>query len=150
MTRRVEFAETDLAGIVHFANYFRYMEATEHAFFRSLGHSVHPEGEAADELAGTGWPRVNASCDFRTPIGFEEEIEIELLVEEIGRKSIRYLFRFWKTAGGEKLLAATGRMTSVCVKMKGDHEMGGMKAVEIPAVLRGKIEKAPAVAVEAE
>ena len=35
--RRVEFAETDMAGIVHFSNFFRMMEATEHAFFRSLG-----------------------------------------------------------------------------------------------------------------
>ena len=35
--RRVEFAETDMAGQVHFSNFFRYMEAAEHAFFRSLG-----------------------------------------------------------------------------------------------------------------
>ena len=26
-TRMVEFSETDMAGIVHFANFFRYMEA---------------------------------------------------------------------------------------------------------------------------
>ena len=31
---RVEFFETDLAGIVHFANYYRFMEQAEHAFFR--------------------------------------------------------------------------------------------------------------------
>ena len=37
LTRRIEFAETDMAGIVHFSNFFRMMEATEHAFFRSLG-----------------------------------------------------------------------------------------------------------------
>ena len=39
--RQVEFAETDMAGIVHFANFFRWMESAEHAFLRSLGHSVH-------------------------------------------------------------------------------------------------------------
>ena len=37
MQRRVEFAETDMAGILHFSNYFRFMESVEHAFFRSLG-----------------------------------------------------------------------------------------------------------------
>ena len=41
LTRRIEFAETDMAGIVHFANFFRMMESTEHAFFRSLGLTIH-------------------------------------------------------------------------------------------------------------
>ena len=36
LTRRIEFFETDLAGIVHFSNFYRMMESTEHAFFRSL------------------------------------------------------------------------------------------------------------------
>ena len=40
LTHRVAFAETDMAGIVHFSNFFRYMENTEHAFYRSLGWSV--------------------------------------------------------------------------------------------------------------
>src|SRR5213078_989612 len=39
-TRRVEFADTDMAGIVHFANFFRYMESAEHEFLRSHGLSV--------------------------------------------------------------------------------------------------------------
>jgi acyl-CoA thioester hydrolase len=40
-THRVEFFETDLAGIVHFANYYRFMEQAEHAFFRALGLKIH-------------------------------------------------------------------------------------------------------------
>ena len=38
--RRVEFADTDMAGIIHFTSLFRYMEETEHAFFRSLAWSI--------------------------------------------------------------------------------------------------------------
>ena len=34
LQRRVEFSETDAAGIVHFSNFFRYMEGAEHAFLR--------------------------------------------------------------------------------------------------------------------
>ncbi|MHC4993297.1 MAG: acyl-CoA thioesterase, partial [Planctomycetota bacterium] len=45
LLRTVEFFETDMAGIVHFSNYFRYMEATEHAFFRSFGATVHEQSE---------------------------------------------------------------------------------------------------------
>ena len=39
-TRRVEFGDTDMAGIMHFANFFRFMEAAETDFLRSLGLSV--------------------------------------------------------------------------------------------------------------
>ena len=38
--RRVQFSETDMAGIAHFSNFFRMMEEVEHAFFRSVGLSV--------------------------------------------------------------------------------------------------------------
>ena len=44
--RRVEFHETDSAGIVHFSNFFRYMEAAEVEFLNSLGLSVAISGEA--------------------------------------------------------------------------------------------------------
>ena len=36
-TRRVQFSETDLAGIAHFSTYFRYMEEAEHALWRAAG-----------------------------------------------------------------------------------------------------------------
>ena len=60
--RRVEFAETDMAGIVHFSNFFRYMELAEHEFLRSLSLSVH-DPSRADFVA---WPRVNAECTTTT------------------------------------------------------------------------------------
>ena len=50
--RRVQFYETDAAGIVHFSWYFRYMEEAEHALWRAAGLSVPPPG------GGVGWPRV--------------------------------------------------------------------------------------------
>ena len=145
LTRRVEFADTDIAGIMHFSNFFRYMEVTEHAFYRSLGFSVHPfrKGAARDEMH-VGWPRVHASCDCRLPLEFEEEVGIELLVEEVRARTVRYLFRFWKSQGGkeEKAIAATGRFTVVCVSF--DEATNKMAAVEIPAKVRAQIEAAPA------
>lgn len=142
--RRVEFADTDVAGIVHFSNFYRYMEAAEHAFYRSLGFSVHdfrPE-PGADPI---GWPRVHASADFRKPLYFEEEVEIELLVEEIRSKTIHYLFRFWKNPDDAeaRTVAATGRFTVVCVAFgEGSSASRGMKAVAIPDGVREKIESA--------
>ena len=43
ISRRVEFSETDLAGIMHFTNFYRWMEICEHEFLRSLGLSVDME-----------------------------------------------------------------------------------------------------------
>ncbi len=51
-TRRVEFRDTDAAGIVHFSAFFFYMESVEHEFLRQLGLSVHATGgSGAGQLA---------------------------------------------------------------------------------------------------
>ena len=140
-TRRVEFADTDTAGIMHFSNFFRFMEVAEHAFYRSLGFSVH-EFRPTPDGPKIGWPRVHASCDFRRPLAFEDEARIELLVERIGTKSISYRFRCWKgEPGQESELCALGRFTVVCVQL--DAPDGRMKGLEIPAAVRGLLEVAP-------
>ena len=73
--RREEFSETDMAGIVHFSNFFRYMETAEHAFYRSLGFSV----TLNDLEPPLGFPRVHAACDYKKPLRFEEVAPVELL-----------------------------------------------------------------------
>ncbi|RFC44945.1 MAG: acyl-CoA thioester hydrolase [Verrucomicrobia bacterium] len=139
--RRIEFAETDMAGIVHFANFFRMMEEAEHAFYRSLGFTVHDFRPGPGEPR-IGWPRVHAEADFRLPLEFEEEVEIEVLVEEVRNKSIRYVFRFWKGPETQRRLAATGRFCVVCVRFL-DAE-ARMESIPVPDWIRGLLEAAPA------
>ncbi len=135
LTRRVEFAETDMAGIVHFANFFRMMEAAEHAFFRSLGFSIHGH----DPVNTTGWPRVSATCDFRAPLRFEDEVEIHLLVAEVRTRSIRYVFIFRKAADGTEV--ARGEIVAVCASV--EKTTGKLSAVPIPEAVRAAIQPAP-------
>lgn len=135
LTRRVEFAETDMAGIVHFANFYRMMEATEHAFFRSLGFTIHGH----DPMSATGWPRVSASCDFRAPLRFEDEVEIHLLVAEVRTRSIRYVFVFRKVADGSEV--ARGSVVAVCASV--EKATGKLSAVPIPEAVRAAIQPAP-------
>src|SRR3954451_8539119 len=92
LTRRVEFADTDMAGIVHFSNFFRFMEAAEHAYLRACGLSGFCEWEGQTIT----FPRVHASCDFVKPIRFQEEVTIAVTVERIGRTSAQYAFVFFK------------------------------------------------------
>lgn len=137
-SRRVEFAETDMAGIVHFANFYRMMENAEHAFFRSLGFSVH------DEFDGQtiGWPRVSASCEFFRPLRFEEIVDVQVLVLELRTRSIRYGFRFWKDEAGARVEVARGQIVTVAAAL--NHGGGKMSAVPIPTKVRDSLEAAPA------
>lgn len=136
ITRRVEFSETDMAGIVHYSNFFRYMEAAEHAFIRSLGFSVAARpGDPA-----VGWPRVHASCDYHRPLRFEDEVEVRLRVVEKRSKALTYEFRFRRLNGPEPVEVARGRLTVVCV---GHLPDGTMKATQIPPVIAERIAVAP-------
>ncbi len=138
-TERVQFSDTDMAGIMHFANYARFIERAEHAFFRSLGLSIWDDPALIPPDERVGWPRVHFSCDFHAPLRFEDEIGVELLIEEVRTRAIRYVFRVWRSDGE---LAAEGRMASACVRK--DPVTKKMKAVEIPDRIRSKIEAAPA------
>src|SRR5450432_3308759 len=90
--RRVEFSDTDMAGIVHFAQFFLWMEHVEQEFLRSIGLSVSLtwEGERI------GFPRVSAGCDYLSPVTFEDVMDVELSIVKIGTKSISYQFDFSK------------------------------------------------------
>src|SRR5206468_5307153 len=135
LVRRVEFSETDMAGIVHYSNFFRYMEAAEHEFFRSLGFSVVTR-QIDPPL---GWPRVHAECDYQQPLYFEDEFEVHMLVSEKKSKSLRYVFRFRKLNAQPQVEVARGSLTVVCVT----HRQGKMIAATIPKILADKIEVAP-------
>lgn len=138
--RRIEFYETDMAGIVHFSNYFRFMESTEHAFFRSLGLALHrkePDGMS-------GWARVGAQCDFRRPLHYMDEVEIELVVREKKRSSLAYEFVFRRVADRDGPIApeevATGRLSVVYVTAAAG---GRMQASPVPSDVARAIEVAP-------
>ena len=136
ITRRVEFFETDLAGIMHFSNFFRFMEAAEHAFFRSLGFSVT---RSHNGLA-LCLPRVHAECDYAVPLRFDDEVIVRLLVERKSKRSLTYQFRFSRLNGPGPEEVARGRLTVVSVKRQAN---GTMKAVPLPKVIADKIQQAP-------
>src|SRR5579862_3522559 len=111
VTRRVEFSDTDMVGIVHYSNFFRYMEAAEHAFFRSIGLSI----ASRHVDPPLGWPRVHAECDYKQPLRFEDEVEVHMLVSEKKTKSLSYVFRFLKHDSSGPIEVARGSLTVVCV-----------------------------------
>jgi acyl-CoA thioester hydrolase len=110
----------------------------QHAFFRAQGRSIWDGHNEVADVERVGWPRVHASCDYKAPLRFEEEFTMEMLVEEVRRKTIRYIIRFWKQDG---VLSAEGVIVAACVQR--DKATGKMKAVDIPARILAKVEAAP-------
>ena len=126
--RRLQFSETDMAGIAHFSVYFRFMEEAEHALWRAAGLSI---GEAA--LTG-GWPRVSASFDYRNPLRFEDEFEVAVRIGSVTRRSLQYEF----TVTRGDVLVGTGSMTAVSTT----KEDGRLRAVEIPQEMIARLRTA--------
>jgi len=126
-TRRVEFADTDMAGIIHFTAFFRYMEEAEHAFLRSLGLSVVMDWEGQS----LGFPRVSASCDFVRPARFEDVLDIEVRLARVGGKSLTYEIAF--RMHGEPI--ASGKLSAVCCRMLPT----GIESIPVPEGLRKRL-----------
>jgi acyl-CoA thioester hydrolase len=136
ITRRVEFSDTDMAGIMHFSNFFRFMETAEHAFLRSLGFSAVLSRNGLD----LGLPRVHAECDYLAPLRFEDEVLVHLLVERKGTRSLTYRFLFYRLHDAGSPPVAQGKITVVCAAR---HENGAFKATSLPQALADQIQEAP-------
>jgi YbgC/YbaW family acyl-CoA thioester hydrolase len=127
LRRRVQFYETDVAGIVHFSWFYRYMEEAEHALWREAGLSIHPPD------SDIGWPRVAASFDFHRALRFEDEFDVVLRIAELTPKRIRYSCVLLK----DDTKVATGTMTIACVRKRPDQKM---ESTEIPAEISSRFQ----------
>ncbi|WP_309021590.1 acyl-CoA thioesterase [Pelagicoccus sp. SDUM812002] len=139
LERELAFHETDMAGIAHFSNFFRWMEMAEHAFLNSIG--IAPVVQERDKF--WGWPRVRASCEYHSPLRFGDGFEVHLFVKEIKQKSIVYFYRFRKKeSDGCFTAVARAEMTSVYAGF--DVPTQTMGALDLESDLIAKLEEAPA------
>jgi acyl-CoA thioester hydrolase len=130
-TRRVEFCETDMAGIAHFANFYIYMEQAEHEMFRALGLKMidrQPDGTVIS------WPRVSASCSFSGPARYDDVLDVTLAVHRLGVKSVTFGIEFHR----EGTRVAHGQLKTVCCHFGREGEM---QSIEIRPEDRRKLER---------
>jgi len=104
--RRVAFADTDAAGVVHFSRILCYVEEAEHAFLAQQGIPL---------LGNGGWPRVHVECDYSAPLRPEDTADISISPDKIGGSSIVWKFEI---RCGDKL-CASGSMKTVRVNAEG-------------------------------
>ena len=122
LKRRVQFYETDTAGIVHFSWFYRYME--------EAGLSIAPPD------ARVGFPRVAAAFDFHRPLRFEDEFEVHIRIAAIGARSIRYTAHVTKDGAA----VATGSLTIACIAKQ---SRAPLRSTTIPPEIAGRFEVAP-------
>jgi acyl-CoA thioester hydrolase len=125
--RRVAFAETDVAGLVHFSNFFRYFEDAEHALWREAGLSIHAE------RSPVGWPRVSASCEFHRPLKFEQEFDVTVRITEMTKRTLAYTGEI--TRNGDRI--ASGSWKIACVSRLSD---GTIKSADIPSNVADRLQ----------
>jgi len=130
MTRRVQFHETDAAGLVHFSCFFRYMEEAEHALWRAAGLSIHPPGTEV------GFPRRATSFEYYRALRFEDEFEIRIRVAAMDANTMSY--RCDVSRGDERI--ASGDLTITCVSKRPNE---AMKTMPIPADIAARFRPAP-------
>jgi acyl-CoA thioester hydrolase len=119
-TRRVTFADTDAAGVVHFSRILCFVEEAEHAFLLSLGFDVISERE--------GWPIVKVDVDYRRPLRFNDEVDVIIEPFSGGKSSVTWSFAVFVDGA----IAAEGIITTVRVD-------GSGKPQEIPEILSNQI-----------
>ena len=137
-SRRVEFRDTDAAGIVHFSAFFPMMEAAEHEMLRSLGIPVLPHGDA--DSPPITWPRVAAECTYLSAARFEDLLDITARVGKIGSTSIRYEYQFRR----EGINIASGALTAVCCLLRpgiSSADRGGLEKIPVPEDIRQRLSR---------
>jgi len=106
---RVAWVDTDAGGRIHFTAAFRWAETAETALMRRLG------------IVGAGWgdyPRRKVEAEYVKVLRFEDEIEIRLRVEKVGRTSVTYAWTIAKDGDPH----IKGRHTVVHVNAEGRPE----------------------------
>src|ERR671930_2787736 len=81
LRRRIEWMDTDAAGIYHWTTVFRLAEAAEAALHTALG---------IVDLTFGATPRVAVQATFARPLRFNDPVDVELAVHRLGRTSVEY------------------------------------------------------------
>ena len=90
---RVIFGDTDQMGVVYYANYLRWFEASRAAFLRSFGRS-HADLDAW----GVALPVVEAHCRYRRPARYEDLVDVDVVVGEVRGASLRFDYQLRRGA----------------------------------------------------
>lgn len=105
---RVIYGDTDMMGVVYYANYFRYFEAGRNEFLRAHGLEYKDF-----EKGGFALPVVNAAARYHAPARYDDELTLETSLTEVRFSTLRIAYRLTRDA--DESLIATGDTRHACV-----------------------------------
>jgi acyl-CoA thioester hydrolase len=121
---RVYYEDTDLAGIVYYANYLKFIERARTEWVASLGID-----QTALRLSdGIVFAVRRIEADYLRPAKFAEELVVETRLQSLG--GARIVLEQVVTRDGERIFASV--VTLVCLGDDGH-------AARLPAELRAKL-----------
>ncbi len=111
-TLRVRYAETDQMGVAYYANYFVWCEIGRVELMRQLGFDYREmEVEHNCHL-----PVVEASCRYKSPARYDDQIVIETRVAALRSSVIKFAYRLLRAGNGaEPVLLAEAETVHVVV-----------------------------------
>ena len=123
---RVYYEDTDLGGVVYYANYFRFSERARSEWLRSLG--VNQQRMATVE--GIGFVVARAEVDFKLGARLDDLLTVSVKPVEVKRS---YLWLEQEARQPDGRLCAGARIQAACVRHK------DMKPQPLPEVLTARI-----------
>ena len=118
----ISYGETDAMGVVYHAEYLHLFERSRSKFIRESGMSYRETEERGIML-----PVREASCRYRAPISYDQEILVHVGIEKWGRASVDFIYEIWNR--DKTVLHATGMTGHACTDKSG-------KPVRIPDWLK--------------
>jgi acyl-CoA thioester hydrolase len=109
---RVIYGDTDQMGVVYYANYLRWFEKGRSEFLRQLG-LPYP----IIEQQGFHFPVVEVTCRYLQSARYDEVIQIESELAEMGRASLGFDYRIARA--DDDCVLATGRTKHACIDSAG-------------------------------
>jgi acyl-CoA thioester hydrolase len=104
-TVRVRYAETDQMGVVYYANYLVWMEVGRAALCKSRGFNYR-DMERDD---GVYLAVAEATCRYRSPARFDDEIVIKTSIGEAGSRMVTFVYEMRAAEDGHVLANGSTR-----------------------------------------
>lgn len=123
----VRWVDTDALRVVHYSNYFRYVEAAEEELYRSLGFTF----KELNEEFKIAIPRVEAFCKYKAPARFGDIVKVTLRLGERTGRPMRYDFEIQRKSDSELLCSGYLKIIGL--------DLVTWKATMLPADLMAKV-----------
>lgn len=128
-TLTIRFGDIDYAGIVYYPRIVHFFHvAMEEFFSKGLGNDY---ARVLKEHR-LGLPTVHLEADFRRPFQFGDRVDVEVFVEHLGNRSIRWRYRIFQQSSDE--ISVEGRVVTACV------DLDTFTTISVPDWLREEVQ----------